>query len=148
MLTATVKVRRALWIIFVLILLLTLFLFVRRFAFGAETAATAAPKTFSAATEEQRLAFLTQYGFSVEKEPVEIREVLIPTSFEGLYSAYEALQQRQGLSLENFRGKTLRRYAYRLSKGEGIAELLIADGRIVACDLYSEQEKDFQPIIS
>ncbi|MBQ8868927.1 MAG: DUF4830 domain-containing protein [Oscillospiraceae bacterium] len=101
-------------------------------------------------TNEQRLGFLSSNGISVESEPSEITEVLIPLEFTAVYQKYEALQKVQGFSLEEYKGQKLRRYSYRLAdKKDTLAELLVSNGKIVAAALVDLSENGcFEKIIS
>lgn len=106
--------------------------------------------SFYGGTNEQRLAFFSANGLSVESEPSEITEVLIPLEFTAVYQKYEALQKSQGLSLEEYKGKRVRRYSYRLAdKKDVLAELLVSDGKIAAAALVNLSENgSFEKIIS
>ncbi len=149
MLTVTVKGRLLFALALPTVIGVCLLLYV--FA-GAEKSAAAgmdaaASTTLSAGTEKQRRAFLTHCGVQAAEEPSEIREIMIPEDLGGIYYAYEALQKKQGLSLEKYRGRTVRRYTYPLTSGTGTVELLVADGRVVACGRYSPGQTNFQPIL-
>ena len=101
-------------------------------------------------TNEQRLAFFVSNGVEVEGEPCEITEVIIPLEFNAIYAKYEALQKSQGLSLEQYKGRRVYRYTYLVkNKKDSVAELLIADEKIVAAALVSlSQNGNFSKIIS
>ena len=105
---------------------------------------------FYGETNEQRLEFLRSNGINAESEPCEITEVLIPLEFTAIYAKYEALQKSQGFSLEEYKGRRVRRYSYLIKdKKSELAELLIADGKIVGAALLDLKEKgNFSKIIS
>lgn len=105
---------------------------------------------FYGETNEQRLTFFSANGINVASEPSEITEVLIPLEFTAVYQKYEALQKAQGLSLEGYKGKRVRRYSYPLSdKKDTLAELLVSDGKIIAAALVDLSENgSFEKIIS
>ena len=48
--------------------------------------------SLSAATNEERVAFLDQFGWKVTTEPVEIKEVQIPVKFDDVYINYNNIQ--------------------------------------------------------
>ena len=50
-------------------------------------------------TNSQRVTFLAQYGWEVEEEPVEIRDVTIPEEFDQVYQQYNEVQKSQGMDL-------------------------------------------------
>lgn len=110
---------------------------------GREKAASAAI-TVQGGTNEERIGFLRQFGWEPQEEPAEICEILIPEDFTGVYEVYQQLQQSQGFDLRNWRGKRVRRWSYLLKNppenaGETVADLLIADGRIIGGDICSRE---------
>ncbi len=56
-------------------------------------------QTFPGMTGEERLAFLTSFGWEAEAEPQDVREVVIPAKFNDVYAAYNTMQQAQGFDL-------------------------------------------------
>jgi hypothetical protein len=68
--------------------------------------------TLSAATNEERVAFFSQFGWKVDSEPVEIKDVVIPAKFNDVYISYNNIQKEQGLDLEPYAGKTCRQWIY------------------------------------
>lgn len=95
--------------------------------------ASTKPSSFLAATNEQRISFLKNNSLDCCEESVEIVDVLIPTSFSGVFKEYQELQLKQGLSLENYKGMVLRKFTYKLKDEMSVAELLVYDDKIVAC---------------
>lgn len=90
-----------------------------------------------AETEDQRRAFLASCGWELAADPVEIRQVTIPDTFNEVYTAYNELQQKQGMDLSRYRGKTVKRWTYEITNypdaGEErvYADLLVYQGRII-----------------
>ena len=129
---------------------LTAMLVTRLIPRNEQTAPTiAGAHSLSAGTNEQRLAFLTYYGIDCENEPFEIREVVVPLEFTAAFQKYEALQKRQGLSLEDYKGESVRKYCYKIKDKNAVAELLVQDGNIVACAVLALDGKGgFSQIIT
>lgn len=103
----------------------------------------------SAATNEQRIAFLKAYGWVVEEEACEVAEVAIPMEFDAVYAGYERIQQEQGLSLEDYQGKRVRRYSYAVlnypQHPEHVrANLLVYQQEIIGGDICSLELDGFQ----
>ncbi len=99
-------------------------------------------KNYTVNTGDQRLAFITQFGWEVEEEPVEIEEVLIPREFDTLYEDYNALQKSQGLDLTRYRGQKVRRFCYRILNypdctDEVRLNMLVAENKIIGGDVCS-----------
>lgn len=86
-----------------------------------------------------RINFLVQCGWQVEPEPVNAREVAIPTEFSQVYQNYNKLNQQAGFDLKKVAGKTCRQYVYRVktaqSGQEVHATLLIYGGQIAGGDI-------------
>lgn len=99
-------------------------------------------KNYTVSTGEQRLAFITQFGWEVEDEPVEIEEVLIPREFDTVYEDYNALQKAQGLDLTRYRGQKVRRFCYRILNypdctDEVRLNMLVAENKVIGGDVCS-----------
>ena len=116
----------------------------------ADTAVSAEGAALSAKlkTNEDRVALLTECGWSVESEPVGTQEVQIPDTFDEVYEQYNAIQQAQGLDLTPYQGKRAMLYTYALTAyptGEqGVtANLLVRRNRLIAADITSAQTDGF-----
>lgn len=95
-----------------------------------------------------RITFLNAFGWEVAENPISIEEVVIPEKFEDVYEDYNELQKSQGLDLEKYQGKTVRRYTYRVMNYEGCdsavyANLLIYKNRVIGGDVCSSEYKGF-----
>lgn len=98
--------------------------------------------SLSVENEQERLAFLTQFGWQVEEEPTEVREVWIPTEFSDVYLEYNEIQKAQGFDLEKYKGERVKRWTYRITNYPGVsgvvvANILIQNGRVVGGDVCS-----------
>lgn len=151
MIVMTVK-KRVKWVVFgiltaisAVILAMVLFLGAK----GEQWAVVADLKySLTAGSAEERIAFLGQFGWVVEEEPVAVEEVAIPAAFNDVYQNYNALQQEQGLDLTPYAGKTCKRWVYQVLNyprdGERIlATLLVYDGRIIGGDISSSSLDGF-----
>ena len=130
-------------------------------ALGVAVLAPAAAETVSASvsqgemdldsklkTNEQRVALLESYGWTVDPEPRSEREVQIPKTFDDTYQAYNAIQLEQGLDLIPYQGKRATLYTYELTgypTGEqGVtAYLLILRNRLIAAEIGSAEADGF-----
>ena len=102
----------------------------------------------AAANEQQRRDFMAAYGWEVQEEPLEIREVLIPGQFDEAYEKYNYIQKQQGFDLSRYRGKVCRRYVYALPGYPGGAEevritLLVYKDRVIGGDISSPSADGF-----
>lgn len=118
-------------------------------AAGADTASAALGAGYSteAADEAGRIAFLGQFGWEVEKEPVSVREVCLPDDMEGSFAEYNAIQIRQGFDLTGFCGQRVKLWTYSVTnypaEGRVVANLLIAGGRVIGGDISSTRTDGF-----
>lgn len=121
---------------------------------GKSVETSANISNLSAATNGQRISFLSSYGWECEEEPCEVVDVLIPTEFSGIYQKYEALQKNQGFSLEELRGTRVKRYSYKVLNppagcDSALAELLVKDGKVVAGAICrTDKDGEFEKIIT
>lgn len=67
---------------------------------------------YKAADNSERLAFISQFGWEVPEEPLEVREVIIPEDFDEAYEKYNDIQLAQGLDLSKYCGKRVKRWTY------------------------------------
>ena len=102
-------------------------------------------QTFPGMTGEERLAFLTSFGWEAEAEPQDVREVVIPAKFNDVYAAYNTMQQAQGFDLLPYAGEKCTQYRYRITNypntPDGVfATLLVFEGNIIGGDVASGAE--------
>ena len=92
-------------------------------------------------TAEDRKNFLKQFGWEIETEAYDVRLVTIPVQFDSIYKKYNDLQIREGLNLEKYKGKTVKKYTYLVNNHEynGIvyANLLVYKNQVIGGDLSS-----------
>jgi len=114
---------------------------------GAQAAsAPANPKGVK--TNEDRVAYLESYGWTVTPEAIAVEELLIPEKFNDTYDEYLALQSEQGFDLSAYTGKRVKRYAYEITNyptGEmGVqAGLLIYKNTVIGGEVLSSQLNGF-----
>ena len=99
-------------------------------------------------SNEDRIAFLAQFGWQAEETPVESTTVTIPREFDKVFGAYNELQRTQGLDLSDYGGRTVERYTYKITNYEGFdgtvyANLLISRNRVIGGDICSADAQGF-----
>ena len=87
-------------------------------------------------------AYLAALGWEVDPEPVEVREIVIPRSFSGVYADYVALQKKQGFPIEQYGGMDAVRYTFKVKnyptgEKEIVADLLVSGQAVIAGDIQS-----------
>lgn len=90
-------------------------------------------------TNEERIAYLQSFGWQVQSEPVETREVMIPAQFNDVYTAYNVMQKAQGFDLEPYAGEICTQYLYKVEnypdEDEVYATLLVYGEEIIGGDV-------------
>ena len=99
-------------------------------------------------TNDDRIAFIAQFGYEVEKEPLETVEFTLPAEFDRVLAGYNEIQKQQGLDLSRYAKKTLTRYTYTVTnygdhEGTVYINLLQHRDRIVGCDICSADPAGF-----
>lgn len=95
----------------------------------------------SGATNEERLAFLATFGWSVNAEPTESQKVKIPdTTDNEVFNRYNELQISQGFDLTEYAGKEAMRYVYEIlnypdATDPVYASILVCDGIVIGGDI-------------
>ena len=105
---------------------------------------------YKAESAAERTAFLSQFGWEISEDPIEVSEVIIPENFDDGYTEYAAMNKAQGLDLEMFKGVRAKRWTYRILNYPGLegsesvqANLLIYDGRVIGGDVCSLEQGGF-----
>lgn len=111
---------------------------------GVETAA----RVRGVKTNEDRIAFLGEYGWQVKEQPLATQELMVPKTFDESYTDYLTLQSEQGFHLEKYAGKRLKRYTYEITNyptGEtGVqANLLVYKNTVVGGEVLSARLDGF-----
>ncbi|MCC8122151.1 MAG: DUF4830 domain-containing protein [Oscillospiraceae bacterium] len=111
-------------------------------------ASSAAAGTSGIKTNEDRIAFLEHYGWTVSEQPLSVEELQLPDTFDESYSEYLALQSGQGFDLTRYAGKRVKRYTYEVTNyptGEqGIeAGLLIYKDEVIGGEIFSPKLDGF-----
>ncbi len=98
-------------------------------------------------TNDERVSFLKQYGWEVNPEAKEVTEVIVPKEFDSIYEKYNELQIGEGLNLEKYKGKSVKRYTYLVENyqydGTVYANLLIYKNCVIGGDICSAKKDGF-----
>jgi hypothetical protein len=135
------RLKYAILIIAGIALIVTLLLFTRgdRAAAGSNAIRTAA------STAQERQAFLSQFGWEIGDDPIEVSEIIIPADFDDTYKKYNEIQLAQNFDLSNFQGRRVKRWTYEVLNYPGYegrrgvvqANLLIDRGAVIGGDICS-----------
>lgn len=140
------QIRLAVTIVFVIAMVITLIILSKNAIEASKTAAL----NINAATAQERIAYLSQFGWSVEEDPIEVCEVIIPAVFDDTYTQYNEIQKNQGFDLSLYCEKRVKRWTYKITNYEGYedsesirANLLIYEGKVIGGDICSVELAGF-----
>ncbi len=104
----------------------------------------------TAENTEGILKFISNFGYSVNNEPDEIKEVIIPFEFNDVYLNYNEIQKSQGYDLTEYSGKRVKRWTFTVKdypqyeNTEYIKiNILIFDGKVIGGDVCSVKSDGF-----
>ena len=99
------------------------------------------PEVITAASNEERIAYLQSLGWEVEPTPILEQEITMPKDFPDVLKQYNELQRQQGFDLEEYAGKKLTLYTYRITNHpdaeEADASLYVYRSELVGGDVHS-----------
>ena len=100
------------------------------------------------------IEYLNSLGWQVEENPIEISHLTIPTDFDAVYQTYNAMQKASGFNLEDFKGKSVTRYSYRVLNHQSsettqvAASIFVYGNTIIAGDISSVEDNGFMHSVS
>ena len=106
-------------------------------------------EVITAATNEERVAYLEALGWQVEPQPIETLDLQLPEKLEGEWDAYAKLQKGQGLPCPEFAGQAVKRYTYTVTNypeiPQGVqANLYLWGDQIIGGDVIFTGQGGFQ----
>ena len=106
-------------------------------------------EVITAATNEERVAYLEALGWQVEPQPIETLDLQLPEKLEGEWDAYAKLQKGQGLPFSEFAGQAVKRYTYTVTNypeiPQGVqANLYLWGDQIIGGDVIFPGQGGFQ----
>ena len=103
----------------------------------------------TAATNEERVAYLEGLGWQVEPQPIETLDLQLPEKLEDEWDAYAKLQAGQSLPFADFGGQAVKRYTYTVTNypeiPQGVqANLYLWGDQIIGGDVIFTGQGGFQ----
>ena len=131
-----------------MVALITLIVFIPTYDGGDDLPTSATVNYSKIKTDEDRIAFLGQFGWEVKPTAVEVKETKIPKEFDNVFSTYNELQKRQGLDLSDYKGKAITRYTYEITnypdyEGKVYANLIIYKNKVIGGDICTADVEGF-----
>lgn len=120
------------------VILIAAIVLIALLADSGDTPSTNAP---IGGTNDERVAYLATFGWSVNAEPTQAQKVHIPDTAENeVFARYNELQRSQGFDLTDYAGKEVMRYVYEILNYPDAAEpvyasVLVCDGYIIGGDV-------------
>ena len=106
------------------------------------------PVCVEAKTNEQRIAFLKQFDWQVDKAYETVKDTVIPSEFDDVYKAYNNIQLSQGFDLQEHKGERVKLYNLKINNYPQNSEyvfatLLVKNGEIIGGDIHSTELNGF-----
>lgn len=107
---------------------------------GAQSVASSvSPKGVK--TNEDRIAYLSQFGWTTTPEALTVEELKIPDVFDASFDEYLATQTKQGFDLSKYTGKTVKRYTYGIQNYPGdlkniMVSLLVYKNNVIGGEVF------------
>ena len=140
--TAKLNRKKAIVAVIVLALLLAAAIIFVSIRGRSGSGADRRPVSSGIANAADAVRYLNDLGWQVDTEPLEVKHLVIPRAFTGVYAEYAALQARQGFPIAEYGGMEAIRYTFRVrnhpSGGEDIvADLVVCGQTVIAGDVQS-----------
>lgn len=146
MMSVTVKLKRRRVLIFAFLFVFILLLAVAAFFGKNADGFLFTQNRLAENTNDERIRFLSSFGWLTSSEPIIIDDVLIPAEFSDVYENYNQLQIENGYNLKDYKLKLVKKYTYEILNypniidGEKVyANLLIYQNDIIGGDVSSAQ---------
>ncbi len=109
-----------------------------------------------AETHEERITFFSQFGWEIDENPAEVKEVIIPEEFDETYEEYNDIQRQQNLDLEKYKGARVKIWSYNIlnypgyENTDGIirGNILVYEGIVIGGDVCSNELGGFMHTFS
>ena len=110
-------------------------------------------EVITAATNEERVAYLEALGWQVEPQPIETLDLQLPETLTDDWAAYAKLQEGQQLPFADFTGQNVKRYTYIITNYPGVsqgvqANLYLWGDQIIGGDIIVTGQGGFQTDLS
>ncbi len=139
------RIKKSVLMAVVVIVFSVLFAFAIKCIGDIQNNQTSTGVSLSAKNEDEILKFVSYYGWEVDKEPIEVRDVIIPETFDEVYDNYNAIQYEQGFDLKKYAGQRVKRWTYVVRNYPDTSpeddyiriNLLVSDGSVIGGDVCS-----------
>lgn len=98
----------------------------------------------TASNTAELLEFISNFGWEVNPEPDEIREIIIPVEFDDVYKNYNDIQISQGYDLSDYSGERAKNWTFTVLNYPGFENeeyikinVLVYEGKVIGGDVCS-----------
>lgn len=110
-----------------------------------QSSSTNVSSSLTVTSEEDLLKFISFHGWEVDTQPAEVRDVIIPETFDEVYANYNQIQIQQGFNLEKYAGQRVKRWTYIVRNYPETSpeddyiriNILVSDGVVIGGDVCS-----------
>ncbi len=98
--------------------------------------------------EEDRIAFLKQFGWEIDGEALDSVTMKLPVEFDRIMSDYNDLQKTQGLDQNKYKGHEVERFTYKITNypdydGTVYGNIIVYRNRVIGGDVCSSDIAGF-----
>lgn len=145
--TVKSKQIRAILIILFVVLTVAVLVFLSK---DSENVSKDNTANLKASDSAERMSFISQFGWEVSEEPTEVREIIIPETFDEVYTKYNEIQLSQGFDLSLFKGVRAKKWTYAVKNYAGFEDkdcirinILVYEGKVIGGDVCSVELDGF-----
>ncbi len=132
-----------------LVVLITLFALVEPVSVNVSGEAYTEAANYSGIkTEDDRVAFLSRFGWQVSGAPISEQSFTLPENFDRVMLGYNEIQKSQGLDISKYKKKKVTRYTYEITNYDGYegkvyANIIVYKNRVISADICSAAPDGF-----
>lgn len=100
-------------------------------------------------TNKMIVEYIEGLGWKIEETPMEITHLSIPETFDSVYETYNAVQKHSGFHFEDFKGKKVVRYTYKVlnhtssESSQVVAGVFVFENTIIGGEISSAEINGF-----
>lgn len=114
-----------------------------KFSGGSSSTLENGAISLRASNDDERVSFFSQFGWKIDEEPKEVKEIIIPEEFDEEYGRYNEIQKQQDLDLKDYRSCRAKIWTYNVKNYpgyenvDGVIEgnIIVYDGAVIAGDI-------------
>lgn len=105
-------------------------------------------------TNKMIVEYIEGLGWKIEATPMEITHLTIPNEFDAVYETYNAVQKHSGFHFEDFKGKKVVRYTYKVlnhansESSQVVAGVFVFENTIIGGEISSAEINGFMHAIT